>query len=83
MVEAVRINSAEQCLNHLKALNVDVILHEHEALFTMQEIQEKLKLQHAPAIKNLLYSDKKNNHYLVLAKSETKVEKSFWKKLGV
>ena len=36
----------------------------------------------SPYIKNLFYSDKKDNYYLVLAESNTKVEKAFWKHLG-
>jgi hypothetical protein len=49
----------------------------------MQEMKEHIKLEKAPLIKNLFYSDKKSNFYLVMALSETKVGKEFWRKIGV
>lgn len=49
----------------------------------MAELQANLKLENAPYIKNLFYVDKKDNYYLVLALSDTKVEKTFWKQVGV
>lgn len=42
-----------------------------------------MKLEKAPFIKNLFYYDKKNNFYLISALNETKVEKNFWKGLGL
>jgi hypothetical protein len=57
--------------------------HSHNAVMNMQEMKEHIKLEKAPLIKNLFYSDKKNNFYLVLALSETKVGKEFWRKIGV
>ena len=44
---------------------------------------KEVPLQKSPFIKNLFYYDKKNNFYLVLAETNTKVGKGFWKNLGL
>lgn len=42
-----------------------------------------MKLDKAPLIKNLFYQDKKGNYYLVVAKHDTKVEKTLWKQINL
>ena len=72
----------EDIENQLKSLNIDYVLHKHDAASNMAELAEKTKLQHAPLIKNIFSEDKKGNCYLISAHNNTVVEKAFWKKLG-
>ena len=74
--------SPEDIEQQLKALNVDYVLHKHEAAKNMAELQEKTKYHHAPLVKNIFSEDKKGNCYLISAHNNTVVEKDFWKKLG-
>ena len=46
-------------------------------------MEKHVKLEQAPLIKNLFYVDKKHNYYLMVAKSDTKVEKTFWKNINI
>lgn len=46
-------------------------------------MKKHLNLKNAPLIKNLFYMDKKNNYYLVVARHDTKVEKTLWKQLNL
>ena len=70
------IANREQCLNLLAQLKIPFKLYEHEAVFNMEEMAAQVKLEKSPLIKSLLFSDKKpNQHFMVLAKSETKPEK--------
>lgn len=76
------LNRAE-CLARLDELSIPFRLYEHEAVFNLEQMHEKLKLEKAPLIKNLFYTDKKpNSFFLVIAKQDTKIEKGFWKKMG-
>ncbi len=54
------MNSMDSCLEFLKQLNIEYKLHRHEAVFNMVEMQEKVKLENSPLIKNLFYADKKD-----------------------
>lgn len=46
-------------------------------------MSEKLKLEKAPLIKNLFFTDKKpNSYFFIIADINTKPEKAFWKKVG-
>ena len=46
-------------------------------------MEDKIKLEKSPLIKNLFFTDKKPNmFYMILAESNTKPEKAFWKKCG-
>ena len=57
-------------------LKIPFKLYEHEAVFNMEEMTAKVPLEKSPMIKSLLFSDKKpNQHYMILARSETKPEK--------
>ena len=47
------------------------------------EDTKKIKLQKAIDVKNLAFADKKENLHILIAKNETKIEKSFWKTLGI
>lgn len=82
-MEAVHITSKDDCKAKLREFNIAFTLHTHEAAPNMAEVVQKVKLDKAPHIKNLLYYDKKDNFYLVLALNDTKVEKTFWKQLNV
>ena len=81
-MQPASLSNKDECKAKLKELNINFSLHTHEPVFNMVELS-KVKLDKAPYIKNLFYADKKDNFYLVLALSETKVEKSFWKQLNV
>ena len=48
----------------------------------MAELAEKVKLDKAPLIKNLFYKAKKK-FFLVLAHTDTKVERGFWKDVKI
>ena len=79
----MKLSSLEECLSLLQNLSIPYIMHRHEPVFNMVEMQQKVPLEKAPLIKNLFYYDKKNFFYLVLAKSDTQVGKQFWKSLGL
>lgn len=76
-------SSSSSLISLLSSLSLPFIHHKHPPSPTMAELQTNLKLETAPYIKNLFYVDKKDNYYLVLALSDTKVEKTFWKAAGV
>jgi hypothetical protein len=65
----LKLDSKAACLAELDRRKVPYLLHEHPAVFTMAEMAEHLKLTKSSLIKNLFYYDKKNNFYLVLAKT--------------
>ena len=48
----------------------------------MEELKKAVHFDTSPYIKNLFCKDKKSNFFLVLALTDTKVEKAFWKKAG-
>ncbi len=45
-------------------------------------MQQNIKSEKSPIIKNLFYKDKKDNFYFIVAKHDTILEKAFWKHLG-
>jgi hypothetical protein len=62
------ITTREECLALLAELQIKFHLHEHEAVFNMEEMGQKVKLNSSPFIKSLLFSDKKPNaHYMIIA----------------
>ena len=70
------LTNQESCLNALKDLAIPYKLYEHDAVFNMEEMAAKLKLEKSPLIKSLLFSDKKpNTHFMVLAETNTKPDK--------
>ena len=75
-----QILNRQECLEQLKASGVNYHLVEHPPVHNMQEMQEKVKLNSAPFIKNLFYVDSKvKGFYYVLASNDTKIEKTFWR----
>ena len=66
-----------------KDFNLPYKIHQHEKCMNVEEMLQRIKLDAAPIIKTLFMEDKKGNYYLVIAKHDTKVEKSFWKKLSL
>jgi len=68
--------------NQLKGLNIEYILHNHEAANNIAELQQHTKLNHAPLIKNIFSEDKKGQCFLISARHDTQIEKAFYKKLG-
>lgn len=76
--------SRQDTLDYLAHLALPFKLYEHEAVANMKEMAEKVKLEHAPLVKNLVYSDSKaKGFYYVLVLDDGKVEKAAWKKAGV
>lgn len=70
------ITNREECLQLLNQLTINYKLYQHDPVFNMEEMSNKLKLERAPLIKTLLFSDKKpNTHYMVLAEMNTKPDK--------
>lgn len=70
------ITNREECLQLLNELTINFKLYQHQPVFNMEEMSAQLKLEHAPLIKTLLFSDKKpNTHYMVLAEMNTKPDK--------
>lgn len=75
-MEKIGITNREDCLKVLNELAINFKLYEHDPVFNMEEMNNKLKLERAPLIKTLLFSDKKpNTHYMVLAEMNTKPDK--------
>ena len=60
-------------MNALTELQIPYKLYEHDAVFNMEEMAAKVKLEKSPLIKSLLFSDKKpNTHFMILAHTDTK-----------
>ncbi len=75
-MEKAAITNQQECLELLKQLTINYKLYQHEPVFNMEEMSAKLKLEHSPLIKSLLFTDKKpNTHYMVLAEMNTKPQK--------
>ncbi len=60
------ITDKKECLSYLDELKIPYKLYEHDPVFNMQEMSEKLKLEKAPLIKNLFFTDKKPNSYFFI-----------------
>jgi len=75
MTQAVATNRQE-CLKVLAHLQIPYKLYEHDAVFNMEEMTAKVKLEKSPLIKSLLFTDKKpNTHFMILAEAATKPDK--------
>jgi prolyl-tRNA synthetase len=73
----------EELEAELKKLNIEYVLHKHQASFNMEEMKQNVQLKHAPYIKNLFSKDKKTGAcYLVSAHIDTKIERAWYKKVG-
>ncbi len=74
-MEKQTLKTREDCLKCLADLEIPYKLHEHEAVFTMEELSQ-VKLEKSPHVKNLFYSDKKSKgYYLIIADNATVVER--------
>lgn len=72
MTQAV-ITNKEECLKVLNQLQIPYKLYDHDAVFNMEEMANKVHLEKSPLIKSLLFSDKKPNvHFMILAEMNTK-----------
>jgi prolyl-tRNA synthetase len=74
--------SPQDIENQLKQLNIEYILHNHEAAMNIADLQQHTKLNHAPLIKNIFSEDKKGQCFLISARHDTVIERAFYKKLG-
>ncbi|EGR33982.1 prolyl-tRNA synthetase family protein, putative [Ichthyophthirius multifiliis] len=83
MAETQQFLKKTEMLNYLNQLKIEYKYYEHPPVFTVEEMLNNMKLEKAPLIKNLFYVDKKHNYYLIAAKSDTKVEKNFWKNINL
>jgi len=83
MAEPKLYTNKEDTVAFLKSIGLVFNYLEHEPCFTVEDMVKNIKLEKAPLIKNLFYSDKKNNYYLVVARHDTKVEKTLWKQINV
>lgn len=79
MAESKLCTTKDETIAYLKSINMEFTYIEHEPCFTVDDMHKHIKLEKAPLIKNLFYNDKKNNYYLVVARHDTKVEKTLWK----
>ena len=71
-----QLQSKAECLAYLQESNLPFKLYEHEAVMNLEEMEQKLKLEKAPRIKNLFYVDKKpNSYFLIIARQDTKLDK--------
>lgn len=83
MAESLSIINKEQTADYLNSIKIEYKQYDHEACFTVDDLIKHVKLEKAPLIKNLFYNDKKNNFYLVVARYDTKVEKTLWKQINL
>lgn len=75
IMEKQLLKTKQDTLACLDSLGIKYILHEHEPVFTMEELS-KIKLNQSPYIKNLFYAEKKcAGYYLIIAENNTAVEK--------
>lgn len=76
VMQGKTIATKQECLSYLDELKIAYKLYEHDPVFNMQEMSEKLKLEKSPLIKNLFFTDKKpNSYFFVIAEMNTKPEK--------
>ena len=74
-MQAKTLANKIECLAYLDELKIDYKLYQHEPVFNMQEMSEKLKLEKSPFIKNLFFTDKKpNSFFFIIADMNTKPE---------
>lgn len=75
-MDKLLVTNRGECLKVLEDLQITYKLYEHDAVFNMEEMAAKVKLEKSPLIKSLLFSDKKpNTHFMILAETSTKPEK--------
>ena len=71
-------------LSYLKKHEINFVLHEHEAMHTMDDVVELQSVLQGPIPKNLFLKSNKNNFYLVSMVGSKKLDiKSLKKKLEV
>jgi hypothetical protein len=82
-MQIAKLTTLNQCVDLLTTLSIPHTIVQHDAVFTIAEMLEKVKLQTtAPLIKNLFYVDKKKNFYFISAKHDTQIGKGFWSQVG-
>jgi hypothetical protein len=70
-----KLKNKEDCIACLKGLEIVFKLIEHEPVMNMEELS-KIKLEKAPYVKNLFFTEKKpNSYYMIIADNNTKIEK--------
>jgi hypothetical protein len=78
-MDKLLVTNRVECLKALEDLHIAYKLYEHDAVFNMEEMAAKVKLEKSPLIKSLLFSDKKpNTHFMILAETSTKPEKGIF-----
>ena len=83
MEAAAKITNKETCLAKLDEFGIGYKLYDHPVCMNMTDMKEHVKLDKAPLIKNLfLGNSKKGAYYLVIAHTDTQVNKAFWKEVG-
>ena len=82
MEKTKTLNNRTDVEQKLKELGITHKVHSHKACLNMKDMAENVKLDQAPFIKNMVYSDKKDNIYYIIAHVDTQVNKGFWKKVG-
>lgn len=66
----------QDTLDYLTHLNLPFKLYEHDVVLNMKDMAEKVKLDHAPLVKNLVYADSKAKcFYYVVVVDDAKIEK--------
>ena len=77
------LQSQKDVLEALDALEIRYKGYDHPASQTIEDLRTHLgKLDHAPFVKNLVYTDKKKEVYFIVAHEHSQVSPDLWKRLG-
>lgn len=77
------LKTKQDVFNYLKTMHIEYKEYTHDPALSIADLQKSPgSLENGPFLKNLVYVDKKNNLYFVVAHEATKVGGQFWKALG-
>jgi hypothetical protein len=79
-MEEKTMSNKEDTIAFLKSIGLEYKVYNHKEAKSMEALAAEVNLDHAPLIKNLFYKIRKR-FYLILAHTDTKVERGFWSQL--
>ena len=78
-----QLKTKQDVFDHLKSMKVEYKEYTHDPALSIADLKKSPgKLDNSPFLKNMVYTDKKNNLFYIVAHEDTKIGGQFWKSLG-
>ena len=77
------LKNKQDVFDKLKSMKIEYREYTHDPALTIADLKKSPgQLDNSPFIKNMVYTDKKNNMFFIVAHEDTKIGGQFWKALG-